>query len=109
MKIIRGILLFLACVLGFILQTELFQSQLWRFDMANYLIMQYEVEDEKLEELLNDIVKESNDNNVSVFATNIYMETRHKAVIDIYGDEDAIKNELSQVMGIREQNYRIGS
>ena len=105
MKIIRGILLFLACVLGFILQTELFQSQLWRFDMANYLIMQYEVEDEKLEELLNDIVKESNDNNVSVFATNIYMETRHKAVIDIYGDEDAVKNELSQVMGIREQNY----
>ena len=105
MKIIRGILLFLACVLGFILQTELFQSQLWRFDMANYLIMRYEVENENLKDFLNVIDKESKNNNVSVFATNIYLKTRHKAVIDIYGNEDAIKKELFQVMGIREQKY----
>ena len=105
MKIIRGILLFLACVLGFILQTELFQSQLWRFDMANYLIMRYEVEDENLKDFLNVIDKESKNNNVSVFATNIYLKTRHKAVIDIYGNKDAIKKELFRVMGIREQKY----
>ena len=105
MKIIRGILLFLACVLGFILQTELFQSQLWCFDMANYLIMRYEVEDENLEDFLSVIDKESKNNNVSVFATNIYLETRHKAVIDIYGDEDDIKKELFRVMDIREQKY----
>ena len=105
MKIIRGILLFVSCVFGFILQTELFQSQLWCFDMADYQIMQYQVGNDQLKGFLSDVVCESQKNNVSVFATDIYLKTKHKAVINIYGNEAAIKKDLFRVMGIREAKY----
>ena len=94
---------FLTCVFGFILQTELFQSELWRFDMTYYLIMQYEVEDDNLKDFLYDVYTESKNNNVSVFATDIYMGKKHKTILNIYGNEKTIKKDLFRVMGIREQ------
>lgn len=105
MKVVRIIILFFALVLGFVLQTEIFQSELWNFDGAYYLIMQYDVEEDKMNTFLEDVYTESENNNVSVFSTNVSVKTKHNSVLNIYGDSDVIKEDLKKVMGIEKQTY----
>ncbi|MDE6252985.1 MAG: hypothetical protein K2M78_10180 [Lachnospiraceae bacterium] len=105
MKVVRIIILFFALVLGFVLQTEIFQSELWNFDGAYYLIMQYDVEEDKMNTFLEDVYTEAENNNVSVFSTNVSVKTKHNSVLNIYGDSDVIKEDLKKVMGIEEQTY----
>lgn len=105
MKSIKFIILSLALMLGFIMQCEVFQTQLWCFDKADYKVSTYNVSPEQKQEFLEELSETAKKNGVSIFATFMSMETDYEMVLHIYGNEQEIRKTLAKISRVEERTY----
>lgn len=105
MKVVRSIIIFFALIFGFILQAEVFQTQLWNFDRSYYLSMEYNVSENELERFLSEVSNVAQTYGVSLFSTHIQMESNYKTSLTIFGNEPSVKDTLYRTMNIAEQKY----
>ncbi len=105
MKVVRSIIIFFALIFGFILQAEVFQTQLWNFDRSYYLSMEYNVSENELESFLSEVSNVAQTYGVSLFSTHIQMESNYKTSLTIFGNEPSVKDTLYRTMNIAEQKY----
>ena len=105
MRIIRAILLFFALILGFVMLGELFQTQIFNFDKAYYRAMKYDVEKEKKDTFLSELLEAADKNGVSVFAAKENTASDYLTECTIYGDRADVRAELEKTVNINEGIY----
>jgi len=106
MRVGKSIALAIILLFGFVMQCEIFQTNLGNFDTGEYLSVEvsYESESER-EAFLSDIFKVSEKRSVHPFATFFKHNNEIEKVLSIYGDtyaREAIKKE----QGISDRLYR---
>ncbi len=105
MRKIKNIVIIIMLILGFSFQCEVFHQEIWNFDTGHYLssVIHFESEEER-KQLINDLYKVANENDVDVFAVKIMVSNLLQNELNIYGDE-SIKNTIFEINGIQEKNY----
>lgn len=98
-------MLFFALVLGFILQTEIYQSELGNFDAAYYRVSHYEVTKKQEAAFLKDVQKTAAGYHVSVFSTYMERNSNYQNTLHIYGDTRTIRASLYDSMRLRQTTY----
>lgn len=105
MKVVRTIVLFLALLMGFVLQSEIFQSELWSFDKAYYKTVQYDVSEKEEDAFFAELGKTADKYNVLVFSTYMQMDSNYEMTLYIYGDSDRIRGNLYETINLEEKTY----
>ena len=105
MKIIKNIFLFCFLIFGFIMQSEVFQNELFNFSTAYYKASMFEVSNENIQDFLDDAQKASSKNNVEVFSYYKEIKSKFRFTLHIYGDSDVIRNSIKDVANVEEKEY----
>lgn len=105
MKIIKNIFLFCFLIFGFIMQSEVFQNELFNFSTAYYKASRFEVSSENIQDFLEDAQKASSKNNVEVFSYYEEIKSKFRFTLHIYGDSDVIRKSIKDVANVEEKEY----
>ena len=105
MKIIKNIFLFCFLIFGFIMQSEVFQNELFNFSTAYYKASRFEVSSENIQDFLEDAQKASSKNNVEVFSYYREIKSKFRFTLHIYGDSDVIRKSIKDVANVEEKEY----
>lgn len=105
MKIIKNIFLFCFLIFGFIMQSEVFQNELFNFSTAYYKASRFEVSSENIQDFLDDAQKASSKNNVEVFSYYEEIKSKFRFTLHIYGDSDVIRKSIKDVANVEEKEY----
>lgn len=105
MKIIKNIFLFCFLIFGFIMQSEVFQNELFNFSTAYYKASSFEVSTENIQDFLDDAQKASSKNNVEVFSYYKEIKSKFRFTLHIYGDSDVIRKSIKDVANVEENEY----
>lgn len=105
MKIIKNIFLFCFLIFGFIMQSEVFQNELFNFSTAYYKASSFEVSTENIQDFLDDAQKASSKNNVEVFTYYKEIKSKFRFTLHIYGDSDVIRKSIKDVANVEEKEY----
>ena len=82
MKAIKNLCLFCFLIFGILMQSEIFQDQLWNFSTAYFTSSRYEVASEDMSQFLKDVSETATENDVHIFSqyneiNNKYLSTHH--------------------------------
>ena len=82
MKAIKNLCLFCFLIFGILMQSEIFQDQLWNFSTAYFTSSRYEVASEDMSQFLKDVSETATENDVHIFSqyneiNNKYLSTLH--------------------------------
>lgn len=105
MRRIKFIVLFLAFMLGFILQCEVFQTELWNFDKSYYMTSAYNVPMEQMQGFLKDLSNTAEKYDVYVFSTFMSEQSNYEMLLNIYSDGDEVRQILARNNNIEECIY----
>lgn len=105
MKIIKNIFLFCFLIFGFIMQSEVFQNELFNFSTAYYKASSFEVSTENIQDFLEHAQKASSKNNVEVFTYYKEIKSKFRFTLHIYGDSDVIRKSIKDVANVEEKEY----
>ena len=67
MKAIKNLCLFCFLIFGILMQSEIFQDQLWNFSTAYFTSSRYEVASEDMSQFLKDVSETATENDVHIF------------------------------------------
>lgn len=68
MKAIKNLCLFCFLIFGILMQSEIFQDQLWNFSTAYFTSSRYEVASEDMSQFLKDVSETATENDVHIFS-----------------------------------------
>ena len=105
MKKTKILILSIVLMIGFVVQCEIFQAELWNFDRAYYKTSSFEIEENKKGDFVKDVIAISKKNKVEVFSTYMDEESNYKMKLNIFGDSDTIKNVLKENNNIEAREY----
>ncbi len=105
MKLVRNILLFFVIILGFIMQAEIYQTQLWNFEADYYVVSVYTNYNDDMDSFLADAEEIAQEHNVHIFATICTRVSEYQNTLYIYGDDDVIRDSLKSTMDLEEKTY----
>lgn len=106
MRIGKSIVLALVLIFGFVMQCELFQTNLSNFNTGEYVSMDFSYDSEQeREEIISDIIDMGRQYSVHPFATSISYTNEIERVLVIYGDS-YVQGSLEKEQGIYGRLYK---
>ena len=82
MKAIKNLCLFCFLIFGILMQSEIFQDQLWNFSTAYFTSSRYEVASEDMSQFLKDVSETATENDVHIFSQ--YNEINNKYLSNLW-------------------------
>lgn len=105
MKVIKNILLFCFLLFGIIMQTEIFQNELWNFETAYFQASRFEVLSEELSLFIEDASIAASDNNAHIFSYYMEKNSNYRRILHIFGNDDAIRQTILDTANVDEKEY----
>ena len=105
MKAIKNLCLFCFLIFGILMQSEIFQDQLWNFSTAYFTSSRYEVASEDMSQFLKDVSETATENDVHIFSQYNEINNKYLSTLHIYGDDKVIRQTLKNTANIEESEY----
>lgn len=105
MKAIKNVCLFVFLIFGIIMQSEIFQDELWNFSTSYFQASRYEVENENMKSFLKDVSDAASEYGVKIFAHYNEMNNKHYTTLHIYGDDGVIRQTIKDIANVEETVY----
>ena len=105
MKVIKYICLFIFVMFGIIMQTEIFQNQLWNCETAYWVASRCDVGYTETEDFIKDVKTVSSGHDVHVFSYHMEMRSNYSFCLNIYGDDEVIRQEFREKANVEERVY----
>ena len=105
MKAIKYICLLIFLMFGIIMQTEIFQNQLWNFETAYWVASRCDFGHTETAEFVKDVKAVSSEHDVHVFSFHMEMRSNYNFCLNIYGDDEVIRRAFRNKAGVEEGVY----
>lgn len=105
MKVIKKLCLFCFLIFGILMQSEIFQDQIWNFSTAYFTASRYEVDSKDMPQFLKDVSETAKENDVHIFSHYNEINNKYLSTLHIYGDDEVIRQTLKNIANIEESEY----
>ena len=105
MKVIKYICLFIFMMFGIIMQTEIFQNQLWNCETAYWVASRCDPGIIETADFIKDVKAVSSEHNVHIFSFDMEMRSNYSFCLNIYGDDEVIRQDFREKANVEERVY----
>ena len=105
MKVIKYICLLIFLMVGIIMQTEIFQIQLWNCETAYWVASRCDFGHFDTADFVKDVKAVSSGHDVHVFSYHMEMRSNYSFCLNIYGDDEVIRREFRNKASVEEGVY----
>ncbi len=105
MKVIKYICLFIFMMFGIIMQTEIFQIQLWNCETAYWVASRCAPGIIETADFIKDVKTVSSEHDVHVFSFDMEMRSNYSFCLNIYGDDEVIRQDFREKANVDERVY----
>ena len=105
MKVIKYICLFIFLMFGIIMQTEIFQIQLWNCETAYWVASRCDFGHFDTADFVKDVKAVSSGHDVHVFSYHMEMRSNYSFCLNIYGDDEVLRREFRNKASVEEGVY----
>lgn len=105
MKIIKSICLLCFLIFGIIMQSEIFQDELWNFSTAYFQASRYEVANEDMSRFVKDASDIASQYDVHIFAHYNEVNNNYCSTLHIFGNDEVIRQTLKDTANVEEKVY----
>ncbi len=105
MKVIKYICLLIFLMFGIIMQTEIFQNELWNCETAYWVASRCDLGYTETTDFVKDVKAVSSGHDVHVFSYHMEMRSNYSFCLNIYGDDEVIRREFGKKASVEEGVY----
>ena len=105
MKVIKYICLLIFLMFGIIMQTEIFQNELWNCETAYWVASRCDLGYTETTDFVKDVKAVSSGHDVHVFSYHMEMRSNYSFCLNIYGDDEVIRREFRNKASVEEGVY----